>query len=211
MNLFFNNKILLVTCAVAMFFTVQNAAAQASKNKTAAQASTKHLSEAEWETIASAAWDTDDKAMEKIIKAAEQGDPIAQSHASDFYLLGVGVEFDHAKGIEYLKKSAEAGYAGSQYGLGLKYYEAEGVGLNHKEAYRLFSLAAEQGKNMAYFRLSNMYAEGVFVKKDIDKAIELMEKSIAIHDFSLSKRKLKELKAIKKKQEKASSACAKAI
>ena len=42
----------------------------------------------------------------------------------------------------------------------LQYYEGEGVTLDYKEAFRLFSVAAEQKSQDAYVFLGIMYEEG---------------------------------------------------
>ncbi len=62
------------------------------------------------------------------------------------YLEGVGVAKDDAEGLEWLKQSAEQGYAVAQDDLGVGYGDGKyGLTQNWKESYRWINRAAQQG------------------------------------------------------------------
>ena len=63
--------------------------------------------------------------------------------------------------VEYLKASADQGYAEAQVMLGAMYYDgAAGLPRDYAKAFELFSLAAEQGAPAAQYMLGVMYENG---------------------------------------------------
>ena len=60
---------------------------------------------------------TVDKAFALYIKAAEQGDEVAQCNVGYYYDNGISVDLDPVKANEWYEKSANQGFAISQYNL----------------------------------------------------------------------------------------------
>ncbi len=72
-----------------------------------------------------------------------------------------GAASDFKGSMEWLRKSAEAGYLKAQTDLGVIYmYGGKDIKADWKEAYRWFSAAAEQGSAEAHQFLANMLMEG---------------------------------------------------
>lgn len=85
---------------------------------------------------------------------------------------------DYNKAYPWFKKSAEGGDDDGQCHLGYYYYYGyEPVNENLAEAFRLFSLAAEQGNDVACYFLGWIYEHGQGVPVDKLKAIEWYKKS----------------------------------
>jgi TPR repeat protein len=59
--------------------------------------------------------------------------------------------------------------------LGTCYLEGIDVEVDHKEAFRLLSAAADQGAPRAKMNLARMYAEGLGIAKNLPEAIRLYE------------------------------------
>jgi len=85
---------------------------------------------------------------------------------------------DYKTAYPWFKKSADGGDADGQCHLGYYYYYGyEPVNKNLNEAFRLFSLAAEQGNDDACYFLGWMYEHGQHVSTNTSKAIEWYRKS----------------------------------
>ncbi len=101
---------------------------------------------------------TDILEFDNLKKSAESGDPEAQYNLFFRYNSGRGVKADRSRALQWLKKSAEAGYARAQWYLGNEYiFGASGLKADKNEALRWFKLSAEQGYQMgieAYKRYS---------------------------------------------------------
>ena len=81
--------------------------------------------------------------------------------------------------VALLKKAAKNGSAYAQMKLGWLYLDgAEGVPINHKEAFKWLNLSAEQQFPGAIGKLGEIYADGLkgVVKKQPVKAFELTKK-----------------------------------
>ncbi len=76
----------------------------------------------------------------------------------------------YSKGLEFMRKSAEKGYAPAQMKLGDHFYHIR----DYKEAFKWLSLAAEQGDAQAKYRLAECYGNGFGTKQDIKAAIVLL-------------------------------------
>ena len=67
---------------------------------------------------------------------------------------------------EGYRKSADEGFAGAQYNLGVCYFSGEGVETNLTESVKWFRKAAEQGLAIAQYNLGLCYVKGYGVEKD---------------------------------------------
>jgi len=118
------------------------------------------------------------ESVEKIRKAAEQGDAASQITLGKMYESGQGVTQDKAeaakwygKAAETLRKAAEQGDAVSQFNLGKMYEEGQGVTRDNAEAAKWYRKAAEQGNAMAQTNLGLLYDKGQGVKQNYAKAV----------------------------------------
>ena len=101
------------------------------------------------------------RAAELYRAAAEQGLTVAQNNLGLMYERGVGCEVDEAEALNYFLRAVEQKCADAQWRLGKAYENAElGVTKNMDEAFRCYSLAAEQGNHAAEYALCVMYVQG---------------------------------------------------
>jgi len=87
----------------------------------------------------------DKEVVREFIKAAEQGDVLAQRTLGGMYLSGQGVPRDDKEAIKWYTKAAEQGNAEAQHILGTMYLSGRGVPQDDKEAIKWYTKAAEQG------------------------------------------------------------------
>lgn len=76
---------------------------------------------------------------------AKDGDPLIQAMLGTMYLAGVEFRRNVRKGVEWLKKSAEAGCPTGMYCLAMAYYSEEELGDDGTEYIRWMRNAAEAG------------------------------------------------------------------
>ena len=90
----------------------------------------------------------------QIRTAAEAGDAKAQFQQGICCMKGAGVPQDTAKGVEWIRKSAENGFAEAQYALGLFYSEGKaGLKQDKPQSAQWFLKAAQQGHKDAQYSL----------------------------------------------------------
>jgi len=88
--------------------------------------------------------------LEKIKKAAEKGNPIAQYNLGFLYYTGEGVvPKDYTEAEKWFLKSAEKGNAEAMNILGIMYAHGEGVAKKPEEAEKWWSEAADKGSTEA--------------------------------------------------------------
>lgn len=75
------------------------------------------------------------------------------------------------RGIEFLRPLALSGNPYAQNGLGVCCYSMK----QYEEAFQCYSKASEQKFALATLYLSELYANGLFVKQDLNRALELAE------------------------------------
>ena len=110
-------------------------------------------------------------------KLAKQGDVDAQTILGEMYLDGIGVKQDTKKAYDWLSKAAKSGDKEAQYLLGFMYENGIGVKVDIVKAVNWYEKAANKGDIMAMYNLAFIYKSGAKgVKKDINKAISLLEK-----------------------------------
>ena len=119
-----------------------------------------------------------DTAVEIYSDLAKENDAIALYGLGLCYAQGLGVDTDIELAMEYLKKSAELGYAMAITDLANVYVSGiQGVPQNLSKAMDLYREAAEQGFPMAQFYIGRMYENGWGVDKDIKEANKWYEKA----------------------------------
>ncbi|MCM1220139.1 MAG: relaxase MobL [Lachnospiraceae bacterium] len=110
-----------------------------------------------------------EKAIDYLVKAAQDGHEYAQYKLGKIYIDGEGVKQNAEYASLWLKASAEQGNQFAQYQLGKIYYEEE-YGL--KDIYKSITYleqSAEQGNQFAQYQLGIIYLKG----DDVDRNIKL--------------------------------------
>ncbi|AVL94338.1 putative Sel1-like repeat-containing protein [Megavirus vitis] len=85
---------------------------------------------------------------------------------------------DHILSIKYYQQAANQNHNYAQYCLAISYKYSHGVTLDYQMAIYWLTLAIDQGLNSAKIELADMYVEGLGVKKNYEKAFELLNSSI---------------------------------
>lgn len=112
-------------------------------------------------------------AMTLLEYAAENGDCFAMHQMGNF--AASADEMEKAKA--WYLKSAEKGFAASQYSMGNIYYYGQGVDVDYTEAMKWFALAAEQGQPKAQCNLGACYYYGQGTDVDYEQAFKWYYKS----------------------------------
>ncbi|MFJ1330734.1 hypothetical protein [Capnocytophaga canimorsus] len=84
---------------------------------------------------------------------------------------------EHEKAFELFLESANKGYSGAQYDLGLAYYGGIGISQDYNEAVKWFRKSAEQGDASGQNSLGLMYESGFGVPQDYNEAVKWYRKS----------------------------------
>ncbi len=111
------------------------------------------------------------------VKAAENGDTLAQFELGKNYYEGTGLSKDYAKAVFWYTKAAELGHAKAQNNLGICYVNGQGVEQDYTKAAKWYTKAAEQGYSNAQYNLAICYANGQGVEQDYTKAAKWYEKA----------------------------------
>lgn len=132
--------------------------------------------------------------VDRLEKAAEQGDPkaqlelyqfkaiklddvAAQVRLGDRYYKGEDIEQDYEEAVTWFRKAAEQGLAEAQMKLGQCYYNGDGIPQDYKEAVKWYMLAAEQEDADAQNDLGSCYYYGKGVLKNYDEAVKWYKKA----------------------------------
>lgn len=118
-----------------------------------------------------------ESAIDRLRKAAEQGDATAQFNLGYCYCKGQGVPQDYAEAVKWYRKAAEQGEAGAQCNLGNCYQKGEGVPQDYAEAIRWYRKAAEQGDAGAQYNLGLCYDASLGVPMNIFEAVKWYRKA----------------------------------
>lgn len=89
-------------------------------------------------------------------KAAEQGDPKAQTELGSMYLEGYGVAQSNKETIKWYRKAAKQGYVDAQAMLGFMYIRGQGVAQNKQKAYTWFLLARTSAETSEMSEITNV-------------------------------------------------------
>lgn len=115
--------------------------------------------------------------IERLRRAAEQGDVDAQYNLGNKYHIGLGVDEDQAEAVKWYRKAAEQGNHFAQNSLGFSYLKGNGVAKNATEAVKWFRKAAEQGYAKSQCQLGFCYARGEGVAKDMNESLMWFRKA----------------------------------
>jgi TPR repeat protein len=97
------------------------------------------------------------------------------------------IDKNYSAAIKELISSAESGVIDSQYRLGLKFTDGDGVEKDLKSAAGWFIMAAEQGDMLAKNNIASMYLEGSGVTMDQRKAVTLFKQGSDANNAESSK------------------------
>ena len=120
---------------------------------------------------------------------AETGDPAAEYALGMMYETGDGVAIDSSRARQWIRKSADQGYAPAQYELG-RFYTLKGPQQDFSKAVDWLRRAAEQKYLHAQTSLGMLYAAGQGVEQDFAKAYAWL--SLAANSGSESATKAKQ-------------------
>ena len=101
-----------------------------------------------------------DDSVATLRRAAEAGDPAAQTQLGLAYRNGKGVPQDLTEAVKWYGRAAEKNYAEAQAYLGFMYMTGRGVRRNDVEAAKWHRKAAEQGNPLGQYNLGLMYLHG---------------------------------------------------
>lgn len=130
------------------------------------------------------------EALEMYIQAAEKGSLDGMNYAGMYLCNGYGgIQKDISKGIAYLTKAAEAGYAAAQVNLGRAYMNPQyGLKRDLDKGLKYFMAAAEKNNGDAMLYMGYNYEVGRGVKKDKEKALEWYDKAVKAGNKAAAKR-----------------------
>lgn len=118
------------------------------------------------------------------MKLAVRGNAEAQFKVGEMYETGFGVEQDTTEAVKWISKAASKGHETANFKL--LYWDIEKNGLNDKNRnkFEALEVKAKAGNPQAEYYLGKMYAHGVGVKKDSDKAIGWLNKAVFVGVFA---------------------------
>lgn len=105
--------------------------------------------------------------------AASNNDPLANYQLAHIYLDGVGIPVEKAKGLTYMKKSADLGYVDAEYEYGLSLYNEK----NFDQSFSYLIKASEANNILAMPYAGLMLVYGVGVDEDQTKGLNLLQKA----------------------------------
>ena len=135
----------------------------------------KELYDAEKDKESIDTWAT---AKSYFLPAANAGHSGAQYQMGWIYYVGLSVEKNYEKAVEWYQKGANGGDKMAYYHLALCYEYGEGVEKNMAEAVRLMRLSANSGYTPAHNVLGGYYKDGEGVKQDVRMALAWYRRSI---------------------------------
>ena len=111
------------------------------------------------------------------IKLAKSGDAEAQFNVGEMYEIGFSVKQDKKEARYWVSRSANQKHEAA--GFKLLYWDVERDGLKGKNKAKMKALStlAKQRNAQAQFYLGKMYAHGVGINKNLDIAIDWLNKA----------------------------------
>lgn len=98
-----------------------------------------------------------------------------------YHMFGYGVKKDIRKALAYFERAAANGHADAAAWTGQIYERGtDGVKVDHRKAFDLYMIAAEQDNEEAICYVMLGYLDGQVVNKDFDKAYEWFQKADAL-------------------------------
>ncbi|KAF9902540.1 hypothetical protein EC991_004792 [Linnemannia zychae] len=111
-------------------------------------------------------------AMDWYLKAANQGDDVAQYNLGHMYHNGYGVLEDFKQAMIWYLAAADQGYALAEHNVGFMYSRGEGTDQDFSQAFEWYHKAAEHGLASAQFNVGHCYNNGDGVEENPSQAME---------------------------------------
>jgi len=123
-----------------------------------------------------------EKAKYYLLKAAECGNDEAKRQLAGFYLglqnFDIGIPKDFTKAKLLLESASEQGNSRAMVDLATEILiKGKGVPKNYDKAFEYLTRAARLNNGYAYVGLGNIYYDGIYKEKDVDKAIANWKKA----------------------------------
>ena len=114
------------------------------------------------------------------MKLAKKGNAEAEFKVGEMYETGFGVKADKAEALNWITKAADQGHETASFKL--LYWDVEKNGINTANKAKVDDLKAKakSGNPQAEYYIGKMYARGVGMKKDTDKAITWLNKAALV-------------------------------
>jgi len=111
------------------------------------------------------------------MKLAKKGNAEAQYKVGEMYETGFGVKQDMSESEIWITKSANQGHENAGYKLLYWDVKKNGVNASNKADVTNLNTQAKEGNPQAQYYVGKMHANGVGVKKSLDKAISWLNKA----------------------------------
>jgi TPR repeat protein len=111
------------------------------------------------------------EAISLYLKAATEGNTVAQQLLGTLYLNGQGTKQDSGSAIYWFDKAAAQKEAIAQYYLGMLYFKGDGVERDNSAAAEWLHKSADQGYTPAQYQLGSMYLDGNGVEQKYYMAV----------------------------------------
>lgn len=110
---------------------------------------------------------------------AEGGDPTAMVDLGVLLVMGEGTKVNPVRAVQLYERAAALGNADAAFNLGVCLRDGVGTPAAAVAARRWLEKAAETDDVFAPYALASFYETGDGVERDLDRAIELVEKALA--------------------------------
>ena len=131
------------------------------------------------------------KALNIWLPQAKAGDPEVQVLVGEMYRRGLGVPKDILRAYDWHKKSADQGNINGIYHIAQYHLHGQGgVEKDPVHALKIYQSAADQLHWRAQYVVSHAYLTGEIYQKDLVKALQWLEISIASSKGEFGKRKI---------------------
>lgn len=122
------------------------------------------------------------RAAQLMVRAAEAGDPDAQTRLGMMYQTGTGVPHDAALALHWYQLGAAGGSLGAKVNMGILFARGTGVRQDPAVAMQLFREAVDKGYAAGAAYLGEMYFLGCGIPADHAAAEKWFAKGMKMHD-----------------------------
>ena len=123
----------------------------------------------------------DHSKLDFLKKLADEGCAEAQYTLGEIYNLGHNdslIEENPEQSFFYFSKAASQGHKEAEFTIGVYHFYGYGTPVNYEKAYFIFSADKFKADDRALAILGRMYAKGLFVQQDINKAIDFLKQAV---------------------------------